>query len=43
MDFSDFGCDLDEFKCNDGLCIASSSRCNDIRECSAGEDEAGCG
>ncbi|XP_049885171.1 basement membrane-specific heparan sulfate proteoglycan core protein-like isoform X3 [Pectinophora gossypiella] len=35
-------CAADEFRCDDGRCVAGSARCNKVNECSDGSDEAGC-
>lgn len=40
MDFA--GCSHGEWQCRDGSCVASSARCNNIRECSDGSDEEYC-
>ena len=35
-------CKLGSFLCNDGICINSTKKCNDIKDCLTGEDESGC-
>ena len=36
------GCSFSQFRCTNGQCISSSSRCNGIRECTDGTDERNC-
>ena len=36
-------CEIDEFRCADGVCIDAQYLCDDDFDCAGGEDEAGCG
>ena len=38
----DLGCTSSQFRCSNGQCISSSSRCNGYRTCSDGSDEMNC-
>ena len=37
------GCTSNQFTCSNGQCVPSSSRCNNVRECTDGSDESNCG
>ena len=37
------GCSTNQFTCANGQCVPVASRCNGVRECSDGSDEANCG
>ena len=36
------GCTSSQFRCSNGQCISSSSRCTGVRTCSDGSDEMNC-
>ena len=38
----DVQCQVDEYQCNDGLCVELSALCDRFPDCLGGEDEENC-